>query len=257
VSDEEQLVGGNVTQPSRVGDHVHRASGPWTSTIHALLHHLEDAGFAGAPRVVGFDDDGREVLTYIEGDAGSAVFPSALLEEEGLVKLGRFIRAAHDAASTFVPASDAVYRIGPKNIRPGEIVCHGDLGFWNTVWRGDEIVGLIDWDFAEPLPPIFDVALAAMPVVPFRNDESAVRIGLAAPVDRRGRLAALCAGYGGITPDDVVQAALESLQLEIERLQSFGEAGREPWASSLADGRQLQLFEGVAAWIDENRTSLV
>lgn len=257
MSGEEQLAGGNVTQPSRIGGHVHRESGPWTPVVHALLNHLHRVGFEGAPRVVGFDDAGREVLTYVEGDAGSTVFPSALLHERGLVTLGRFVRSFHDAARTFDPGADAVYRIGPKAIGPGEIVCHGDLGFWNTIWRAEEIVALIDWDFAEPLPPAFDVALAAMPVIPFGPDESAVRIGLAAPVDRRARLAALCAGYGDITPTEVVDAAARSLRIELERLQSFGAAGREPWASSLADGRQVKLFEGVARWIDENRDVLV
>jgi hypothetical protein len=34
-----------------------------------LLGHFEREGFAGAPRALGFDDQGREVLTYIEGEA--------------------------------------------------------------------------------------------------------------------------------------------------------------------------------------------
>jgi hypothetical protein len=253
---EERLAGGNVTQPSRVGRHVHRASGAWTPTVHALLRHLEVMGFAGAPRVVGFDDAGREVLTYLNGEAGSAVFPAALLEERGLAALGSFLRAFHDAARSFDPGPDAVYRIGPKQRGPGEVVCHGDAGYWNTVWRGDEIVGLIDWDFAEPAAPIADVALAAMPVVPFRDDDYAARIGLVPPVDRPRRLAALCAGYGGITPQEVVEAARETIRLEIDRLRTFGAAGREPWASSLADGRQLRLFESIAAWLDAHGRNL-
>jgi len=254
---EEPLLGGNVTQPSRVGDHVHRETGPWTPTIHALLRHLERAGFPGAPRVVGFDELGREVLTYLHGESGSAGFPSALLHEHGLATFGAFIRALHDATRTFVPGPDAVYRIGSKAISPGEIVCHGDLGYWNTVWRGEELVGVIDWDFAEPAPPLSDLALAAMPIVPFGGDELAVRIGLTPAVDRRARLAALCEGYGGVDPRAVVEAATEAMRIEIARLRVFGAEGREPWASSLADGRQLRLFEGIAAWIEENGASLV
>jgi Ser/Thr protein kinase RdoA (MazF antagonist) len=254
VSDEEPLPGGNVTQPSRIGDFVHRESGPWTPAIHALLRHLEAAGFAGAPRVIGFDDKGREVLTYIEGDSGT--FPQALLHEEGLAVLGRFIRRFHDAAATFVPEPDALYRIGPATPAAGEIVCHGDLGFWNTVWRGDELVGLIDWDFAEPAPPLYDLALATMSVVPFRGGDFPERVGLALPVDRRARLEALCTGYGDVTPRELVETAATTIRSEIERLQSFGTAGREPWASGLTGG-QLQLFEGIEAWIDEHGASLV
>lgn len=256
MSSEEPLTGGNVTQPSRVGQYVHRATGEWTPAVHALLRHLEAVGFAGAPRVVGFDEVGREVLTYLDGEAGSGAFPAVLRVERGLAALGASLRVFHDAARSFEPAPDAVYRVGRKPLRPGEIVCHGDPGFWNMVWRGDEIVGLIDWDFAEPAAPILDVALAAMPVVPFRDDDAAVRFGLVPPIDRARRLAALCEGYGGITPREVVEAAGEAIRLEIDRLRTFGAAGREPWASSLADGRQLRLFESVAAWIEAYGSTL-
>ena len=86
---------------------MHREAGPWTPAVHALLRHLEHVGFEGAPRVIGFDDSGREVLTYVEGDAASLAFPPALLHKRGITALGQFIRRFHDAAATFVPAEDA------------------------------------------------------------------------------------------------------------------------------------------------------
>ena len=250
------LRGGRVSSPVRIQGYVHREAGPWTPAVHALLGHLEDVGFDGAPRVVGLDDSGREVLTYVEGDAGSLAFPPALLHERGIRALGRFIRTFHDAAAAFVPADDAVYRIGARPLGAGEIVCHGDLGYFNTIWRGDDIVGLIDWDHAEPAAPLRDVALAAMTTVPMHGDESASHVGFQSPIDRRGRLAAFCAGYGDVTPAEVVEAAAESLTLESERLQVFGAEGREPWASFLERG-QLEMFESVAAWIEANRDTLV
>ena len=91
-----------------------------------------------------------------------------------------------------------------------------------------------------------------MTTVPMHGDERASRVGFLMPLDRRGRLAALCAGYGDVTPAEVVQAAEDSLTLEIERLQVFGAEGREPWASFLKGG-QIRMFETVAAWIAANR----
>jgi hypothetical protein len=54
----------------RRGNVVIRDAGPWTPAVHALLRHLEDTGFAAAPRLVGsgLDTDGREMLTFIEGE---------------------------------------------------------------------------------------------------------------------------------------------------------------------------------------------
>ena len=67
----ERLVGstGQPTATIRHGDRVLRPAGPWTPTVHALLRHLERVGFPAAPRVVGdgYDDQGREVLTWLPG----------------------------------------------------------------------------------------------------------------------------------------------------------------------------------------------
>jgi hypothetical protein len=54
----------------RVGDTVHRPVQPWTPATHELLRHLEAVGFRYAPRVLGFDEHGREILSYIPGDSG-------------------------------------------------------------------------------------------------------------------------------------------------------------------------------------------
>jgi aminoglycoside phosphotransferase (APT) family kinase protein len=49
---------------------------------------------------------------------------------------------------------------------PGEIVSHGDLGPWNTVYRHGAPVGFIDWDAAQPVEPLADLAAAAWTFVP-------------------------------------------------------------------------------------------
>jgi hypothetical protein len=48
-----------------VGEGYGAASyGPWTPAVHALLGHLEQRGFDGAPHMLGLDDQGRELLTF-------------------------------------------------------------------------------------------------------------------------------------------------------------------------------------------------
>jgi hypothetical protein len=87
-------------QPSRVlrrGDTVLRPAGPWTPAVHALLRHLERIGFAGAPRVVGdgYDDQGHEVLTFVEG---AFVHPRTW-SDDGIWQAGTLLRALHDATA--------------------------------------------------------------------------------------------------------------------------------------------------------------
>ena len=53
---EVPLYGGNVTGATRIGQTVRRTTGPWSTTVHTLLRHLEKNGFIGAPRFLGIDE---------------------------------------------------------------------------------------------------------------------------------------------------------------------------------------------------------
>ncbi|NJP35224.1 hypothetical protein HCJ94_25420 [Micromonospora sp. HSS6-12] len=61
--DEEPLPGGFVTDVVRVGGTVRRTPGPNADRVAALLRHLERVGADLAPRHLGFDEHGREVLS--------------------------------------------------------------------------------------------------------------------------------------------------------------------------------------------------
>lgn len=51
----------------RVGDTVRRACEPGSALAARLLGYLEASGYAYAPRYLGIDDRGRDILTYIPG----------------------------------------------------------------------------------------------------------------------------------------------------------------------------------------------
>jgi hypothetical protein len=65
--EEQVLAGGKSGGAVRIGNTVRRQVGPWTPAVHALLHHLEDVGFTGAPRALGIDRHGREILSFLAG----------------------------------------------------------------------------------------------------------------------------------------------------------------------------------------------
>src|SRR4051794_31386189 len=65
---EVPLSGGRLTAGVvRVGDPVRRPTGPHSAFVHALLTHLEAVGYAGAPRLLGVDEHGREILSSLAG----------------------------------------------------------------------------------------------------------------------------------------------------------------------------------------------
>jgi hypothetical protein len=154
----------------RVGDTVRRPVRPHTAAVAAFLRHLESVGFRGAPRHLGFDERGREIVEYIDGDVGLPPFPAWVGDERLLVSVARLQRALHEAAAGFVPPEGAVWdRANLPAPGPEAVVCHNDLCVENVVVRDGEAVAFIDFDFAAPSDPLLDIAIAARHWVPIRD----------------------------------------------------------------------------------------
>jgi hypothetical protein len=251
---EVPLPGGTVNEVVRIGDTVRRSTGPWTPAVHALLRHLEAVGFPYSSRVLGFDSKGREVLRYIEGEVAGLPWPAALFQDGGVRSVARLVREYHAAVASFVPTPGSVWRLTAKELAPGKIVRHGDLGTWNMLWRDGQLVGLIDWDFAEPGPAIIDAAYAAKHCVPMRPDDALAEMGWQASPDRSHRLRVFCGEYGSVTPSQVLDAVEAYHEISVSRIRSRGGLGEEPWALFLK-GYMIDL-EADIAWFRENRASL-
>jgi hypothetical protein len=200
--DEVRLDGGERTDVRRRGGVVLREARPSSATVLGLLRHLEAVGFDGAPRVVGegFDERGREALTYVEG---GFVHPQAW-SDAGVAALGGLLRRLHDAAASHVPAPGATWQprytrqlarppaLGPPVAGYG----HGDLGPWNVVSRDGLPVAFIDWEYAGPMDPLVDLAECAWLNVQLHDDDVAERQGLGPPEQRARQLRLLVDGYG-------------------------------------------------------------
>ena len=103
--------------------------------------------------------------------------------------------------------------------------------------RGDDIVGLIDFDHARPAPPLSDVAYALEYAAPFRNDQECQRwLRYPEPPDRRRRIEVFCDAYGIGVPDDIVAQVAGQQRLVLERCAALGRRGIEPQATWIRDG---------------------
>lgn len=143
-------MGGNISAGVvRVGDTVRRPAGPWTPAVHALLRHLEGVGFDRSPRVLGFDERGREVLTYLDGMSLSLDAPELLVSLETVWKAGALAADLTAVLRSFTVPAHAHWWRGSIDPGAGSTIIHNDLAPWNVIVHGDEW-GLIDWDFAGP-----------------------------------------------------------------------------------------------------------
>jgi hypothetical protein len=155
--DEVPLAGGFSNIVTRRGRTVRRDAGQWTPAVHALLRHLRSAGFDLAPEPLGIDERGREVLSFIDGQVARWPWPAALRGDEGLRAVTGMLLDLQSALSTFDEPADALWHGGPRSA-PEDVIRHGDLAPWNTLWLEDRLTGLIDWDAAEPAPAGWDAA---------------------------------------------------------------------------------------------------
>jgi hypothetical protein len=171
----EVLLHGGMTNAGRVtrlGDTVRRPWRPTSPATHALLDHLEQVGFDGAPRFLGTDERSREVLSYIPGEAAIEPYQDWALTDEALVSVAMLLRRYHDAAASFDPSGHAWPPAVPAAFS-GDLVSHNDPNLDNVVFSGGRAVALIDFDLAGPGSRVWDVACAARLWVPLRDERDA------------------------------------------------------------------------------------
>jgi hypothetical protein len=239
---------GSMTAVTRIGATVHRPTGRWTPAVHALLDYLAAVGFDGAPRPLGFDDEGREVLTYLPGDP---VWPKG---DQVVIAVGRLIRRLHDALEGFESRPGCVWRVPPEGAEPHQMG-HNDLTVENTVFVDGVPSGFIDWDLAGPAPPLHDLAWAAVNFVPLRPDGFCSHAGFAELPDRPRRLRLFCEAYGVEDPDAVLGAIDDFLDSTLQRICERGSSGVSPFATFLANGEDEYLGLDLA-WFRANRQAL-
>ncbi|WP_027953916.1 phosphotransferase [Halobacillus kuroshimensis] len=161
---EERLTGGNVTSVYRSGDTVRRERKSGSARIQQLLNHLEEKGYSYAPKFLGMDEQGREVLSYIWGEAGNYPLKKYMLSDNVLADIANMLRHYHETVSDF-PFSDEWESLdGTPDQR--EVVCHNDFAVYNIIFNDEKPVGIIDFDVAAPGPKIWDVAYTLYTCVP-------------------------------------------------------------------------------------------
>ncbi|RLK54158.1 aminoglycoside phosphotransferase family protein [Actinokineospora cianjurensis] len=141
---EEHLVGGNSTaEVVRVGDTVRRSRSTFAAEV---LRYLESAGYPYAPRHLGVDEKGRDVLSYIPGETTDHPSQRA---EGAYARAGAMLRGLHDVTAGHPLAGDRA------------CVVHGDAGPFNTIFQRGVPVAFIDWTGCRPGEPLADLAYLA------------------------------------------------------------------------------------------------
>lgn len=265
VEPEIPLSGGSHSNVVRVGQTVRRVSRnpAGASAVIDLLRHLEREGFAGAPRALGFDEQGREILTFIEGEVaaqrrpghpGGGDLPSYVWHDEVLVHLGTLIRAYHDAVATFHWAGREWLL---ETRQPVETICHNEVFPWNTVFREGVPVAFIDWDTAAPGPRVWDLGFIAWHWVPFWHDELCQAAGLPIGVAEKARRLRLLLDAYGLEPDmSIVHAGIERMQGFLDHMRRLASEGSQ-WEVEMARRGVFDELTQTIEWVEKHVDALI
>ena len=243
--DEVPLAGNVAIGVVRVGDTVRRPTMPWSTSVDALLAHLQEVGFEEAPQALGYDEAGRQMLSfaagYVDPDPSDLDIPR-------LVEVGQVIRRLHDASSSFIPRADAIWNVAISPDRE-DLICHHDLAPWNLV-RTSTHLTFIDWDGAGPGSRLWDLAYAAHGFAPLSPN---------APISDEvagQRLAALVEGYGLDQEEraHLVDMLGQRIRSMYELLRSGHKTGAQPWSRLWNEGHGM-VWLADAVYVDDRRNT--
>jgi aminoglycoside phosphotransferase (APT) family kinase protein len=261
---EVPLAGGDVTGGVvRVGDTVRRPVGPHSPLVHALLTHLESVGFEGAPRFLGIDGSGREVLSYVDGEVAGRPRPPWIADETRLASVGRLVRAYDDAAASFTPPPDVRLDTGPAEpegipaapVYPPELVAHVDITPENVVFRNGRAYALIDFDLAKlatRADEVFNAMLWWAPLSDPRDLDPRLRD---VDVPRRSRILADEYGLSGTDRERIMEVAMlrtrRGWYLMKQRAETLGGGWQRMWDEGVGD-----VIKRREAWLDRHSATL-
>lgn len=252
MAEAHPLQGGNDGGAVRIGDTVRRVPGPWTPAVHALLRHLHDVGFDRAPRALGFDELGREVLSFLPGDVVGTMrpWPAWVHSDDALRQVAHWLRDFHTAVAGFVPRADSVWREGGK-WRPGLIIGHNDAAPYNAAWRDERLAGFFDWDFAGPVTIAWDLAFTAFGWVPLHAREVVAAEGFTAFADRPRRLRLFLDSYGWDgSASEFIDVVRQRVSASADGIRRAAEAGDPTFTRMIQHGVDATLDTAVAELAD-------
>lgn len=168
---EKRLSGGNVSTVYKKGNHVYRTLKDGSEHVHQLLRHLEAKGVSGVPRFVGVDEQGREVLTYLEGETADYPLKAYMWSDEAIQDAARLMRRLHDVTADVEWPSD--WQPLDNTPEPFDVICHNDFAVYNTIFHDGKVAGVIDFDLAAPGPRAWDIVYALYTFVPLSRRHQA------------------------------------------------------------------------------------
>jgi len=249
----QQLTGGR-EGIYKQDNNVIRPLNKWSATIHQLLQHLTNSGFTESPRFIKTNEN-MEVLSFVGGETYNYPLIGAIASEQALTSSALLLRKLHDCSANFLT---------PKNIptlqwmlpsqEPQEVICHGDFTPYNVALKGNEVIGVFDFDAAHPAPRIWDIAFSIYCWAPFKTNPTDALDSLTSQIQRAK---IFCDSYGATQEmrENLVENMISRLQVLVDYMRQQADEGDKQFVDNLADGHHLSYLDDIK-YLQENKKAI-
>jgi Ser/Thr protein kinase RdoA (MazF antagonist) len=204
----------------RVGDTVRRPAKESSPFVARLLGHLDSTDCRWAPRYLGQDEAGRDILSYMPGSTPERWGHFSDLQ---LSAAARIIRALHDLTRGC-------------DLSAGAVVCHNDPGPNNFVFVEGVPVAIIDFDMACPGEPLEDLGYAAWSWCVSSKPERG-------PVSMQARQVRTLADAYGATELERANLVASILERQLRNARLWSERLADPASTPTSPPKMLEVIE--------------
>ncbi len=253
---EIPMEGGNTSEGVvRVGDTVRKKLTKSSSTTQKLLEHIRKNAFANCPEFLGIDNQGREMLSFIDGDTG---IPDYIWSSDDCLKVtAKILRHYHDATIDFPHELSDVWAFTYPDEHRHEVIGHNDFAPYNTVYKNELPISVIDFDLAGPAPRSRDLAYAAYWNVPLSFNDNKMKHFASVDLSHGSkRLKMFCKAYGTIASEELLEMVSEVLAHMGDERKAMGMIG-ESAARQLREGGHFDHWRNEHSAFNQQKPKLL
>lgn len=252
----ESLSGGRENKIFRITDKVIRPSGIWTPFVHHFLNFLIEEGVNYVPKPYGINENGEEILAYVQGEVYNYPLPRFMLQDHMIISSAKLLKNYHKVSSSYIEkiTKNDAWMLAPSF--PIEVMCHGDFAPYNTTIVDGEAYGIIDFDTVHPGPKMEDIAYAIYRWVPFSipsnfNDHLSI--------DEQVKKAKLFLDTYGVKFEErksLAQMMILRLENLVTYIKSQAEIGNQDFQKNIEEGH-LKLYLSDIVYIQKNEKTIL
>jgi hypothetical protein len=253
---ENYLDGGREGKIKKSGEKVIRPANVWSPDVHKFLEFLISKGFNFVPKPYGFTEDNEEILSYVPGTAVNYPLPKIFMKDEMIIGAAKLLKRYHGIGRDYLRELRGDEKWMLPEVKPAEVMCHGDFAPYNVTLIDGKPMGIIDFDTLHPGPALWDIAYAVYRFVPFTSPENPDHYD---DLDEQIRkMKVFLDSYGATVKqrEELPAMMVKRLTALVEFMTAEADDGNEDFAKNLEAGHAI-LYKNDINYIINNERKII